>query len=109
MEHAVGLEAEHRRRERIARASQLLEELAQRLAAPNRDCALRTRFTLYPEERTTSRPTAEQILSSYSLTQRNVVSHNDVDVHAFEPELTDLQEHVLDLLGVPASRYRPDA
>ncbi len=68
-----------------------------------------TELPLYPEERTTSRPTAEQILRLYSLTQRNVVSHNDVDVHAYEPELTDLQEHVLDLLGVPASRYRPDA
>jgi transposase len=64
---------------------------------------------LYPEERTTSRPTAEQIFRLYSLTQRNVISHNNVDVHAYEPELTDLQEHVLDLLGVPARHYRPDA
>ncbi len=68
-----------------------------------------TELPLYPEERTTSRPTAEQILRLYSLTQRNIISHNDVDVHTYEPELTDLQAHVLDLLGVPASRYRPDA
>jgi transposase len=64
---------------------------------------------LYPEERTTSRPTAEQIFRLYSLTQRNVISHNGIDLHAYEPELTALQERVLDLLGVPASRYRPNA
>ena len=63
---------------------------------------------LYPEERTTSRPTAEQIFRLYSLTQRNIISHNDTDVHTYEPELTDLQAHVLDLLGVPATRYRPN-
>ena len=68
-----------------------------------------TELPLYPEERTTSRPTAEQILRLYSLTQRNVISHNGIDLHAYEPELTDLQERVLDLLGVPASRYRPNA
>ena len=66
-------------------------------------------LALYPEERTTSRPTAEQILRLYSLTQRNVITHHDTVLHAFEPELTTLQEQVLDLLGVPANRYRPDA
>ena len=45
----------------------------------------------------------------FSLTQRNVITHNGTDLHAFEPELTNLQEQVLDLLGVPANRYRPDA
>ena len=64
---------------------------------------------LYPEERTTSRPTAEQILRLYSLTQRNVITHNGNDLHAYEPELTHLQQTVLDLLGVPANRYQPDA
>ena len=29
-------------------------------------------------------------------------------LHAYEPELTTLQAHVLDLLGVPESRYRPN-
>ncbi len=60
---------------------------------------------LYPEERTTTRPTAEQILRLYSLTQRTIISFNDIDIHTFEPELTELQHQVLDLLGVPASRY----
>jgi hypothetical protein len=68
-----------------------------------------TELPLYPAERTTSRPTAEQIFRLYSLTQRNVITHDDVDVHAYEPELTDLQARVLDLPGVPTSRYRPDS
>lgn len=63
---------------------------------------------LYPEERTTTRPTALQILRLYSHTQRHVITIDDRDVHAFEPELTELQKRVLDLLGVPATRYRPD-
>ena len=63
---------------------------------------------LYPEERTTSRPTAEQILRLYSHTQRHVITIDDRDVHAYEPELTELQAQILDLLGVPATRYRPD-
>lgn len=67
-----------------------------------------TELPLYPEERTTSRPTAEQIFRLYSLTQRNIISRNGIDVHTYEPELTDLQAHVLDLLGVPATRYRPN-
>ena len=61
---------------------------------------------LYPEERTTQRPTAEQILRLFSLTQRHTLQHNGEDVHTFEPELTDLQRQVLTLLRVPESVYR---
>jgi transposase len=64
---------------------------------------------LYPEERTTSRPTAEQILRLYSLTQRHLITHHNDVLHAYEPELTPLQQQVLDLLGIPESRYRPNA
>ena len=62
---------------------------------------------LYPEERTTSRPTAEQIFRLYSLTQRHLITHENNVLHAYEPELTPLQQQVLDLLGVPENRYRP--
>jgi hypothetical protein len=64
---------------------------------------------LYPEERTTSRPTAEQILRLYSLTQRHLITHHNDVLHAYEPELTPIQQQVLDLLGIPESRYRPNA
>ena len=62
---------------------------------------------LYPEERTTSRPTAEQIFRLYSLTQRHLITHENNVLHAYEPELTPLQQQVLNLLGIPESRYRP--
>jgi transposase len=63
-------------------------------------------LTLYPEERKTQRPTAEQVLRLFSLTQRHVLQHDGHYVRSFEPELTDLQRQVLHLLGVPNSAYR---
>jgi transposase len=63
-------------------------------------------LALYPEERTTHRPTAEQVFRLFSLTQRHVLEHEGQHVRAFEPELTPLQGQVLDLLRVPRSVYR---
>jgi len=60
---------------------------------------------LYPEERVTHRPTAEQILRLYSLIQRHRLSEGGREVQLFEPELTDLQKQVLSLLGVPEIVY----
>lgn len=60
---------------------------------------------LYPEERATKRPTTEQVLRLFSLTQRHVLWYRDVEVKTFEPELTPLQRQILELLGVPASAY----
>jgi transposase len=61
---------------------------------------------LYPEERSTQRPTAEQILRLFSLTQRHILQHDGESIHTFDPELTDLQRQVLTLLKVPVSAYR---
>ena len=61
---------------------------------------------LYPEERCTKRPTAEQILRLFALAQRHILQRDGRDVHVFPPELTDLQTQVLALLGVPESVYR---
>ena len=60
---------------------------------------------LYPEERKDRRPTAEQIFRLFGLLQRNVLTHENRVVKAFEPELTNLQKQVLALLGVPSSAY----
>lgn len=56
---------------------------------------------LYPEERCSRRPTAEQVLRLFSLAQRHVLSAGDQVVQIIEPELTDLQRQVLRLLSVP--------
>ena len=61
---------------------------------------------LYPEERKTQRPTAEQIFRLFSLTQRHVLEHKKQQVRTFEPELSSMQSQVLKLLGVPESAYQ---
>ena len=61
---------------------------------------------LYPEERSTRRPTAEQVLRLFSLTQRHVLEHEGQPLRTFEAELTPLQRQVLGLLGVPEHAYR---
>jgi transposase len=60
---------------------------------------------LYPEERVTKRPTAEQIFRLFTAVQRHEVWHRGHPTTAFEPTLTDLQAEVLSLLGVPPSAY----
>lgn len=60
---------------------------------------------LYPEERLTHRPTAEQVLRLFSLTPRHVLEHDGQIIRTFEPELTELQRQVLTLLGVPETVY----
>jgi len=60
---------------------------------------------LYPEERMTRRPTAEQILRLFTLVQRGRLYYHSHEVRVFRPELTDLQNQVLALLGVPLSAY----
>jgi transposase len=63
-------------------------------------------LALYPEERATHRPTAEQVLRLFSLTQRHVLEQQGQHVRSFEPELTDLQQQVLKLLDIPKNAYR---
>jgi len=63
-------------------------------------------LALYPEERQTFRPTAEQVFRLFSLTQRHVLEHDGQLVRSFEPELTPLQRQVLNLLGVSKQVYR---
>lgn len=60
---------------------------------------------IYPEERTTSRPTSEQILRLFGFAERHVLFEDGREVQEFKPELTDLQRQVLDLMGVPLEVY----
>ena len=60
---------------------------------------------IYPEERTTSRPTSEQILRIFSFSERHVLLENGREVQEFAPKLTDLQKQVLGLMGVPLEVY----
>jgi transposase len=64
---------------------------------------------LYPEERATARPTAEQVLRLFSLAQRHTLRERDSVIRVFHPELTELQLQVLELLGVPELAYAAPA
>jgi transposase len=67
-------------------------------------------LALYPEDRGSRRPTAEQILRLFSLVERHTVLAGDQVLHVIEPTLTPLQKQVLHLLGIPERVYRrPDA
>jgi len=84
----------------------LVQALIERELRRAMQCEGIDKLPLYPEERTTQRPTAEQILRLFSLTQRHILQHDGESIHTFDPELTDLQRQVLTLLKVPASTYR---
>lgn len=62
---------------------------------------------LYPEDRDCQSPSAERILAMFATLQRHELLTNGTIVQTFEPELTTTQRHVLALLGLPASIYRP--
>ena len=63
-------------------------------------------LALYPEDRGSRRPTAEQILRLFSLVERHAVLVGDNVVHVVHPELTPLQKQVLHLLGISERVYR---
>ena len=60
---------------------------------------------LYPQERACRRPTTEHILRLFSLAERITLLASNNIVRVFPPALTQLQRHVLALLGVPDSAY----
>ena len=64
---------------------------------------------LYPEDRTTQRPTAEQIFRLFGLVERHTLHRDGHELRVFDPEFTELQKTVLNLLGVPQAVYRTPA
>lgn len=63
---------------------------------------------LYPEDRGSRRPTAEQILRLFSLLERHIVRAGDQIVRVLHPQLTPLQKQVLQLLDIPEGIFRRD-
>ena len=60
---------------------------------------------LYPEQRACKRPTTEQILRAFALAERHTLWDGERIVQIFTPELTDLQQQILTLIGVPCQVY----
>ena len=67
-----------------------------------------TELSLYPEDRGCTAPTTARILEIFTGVARHELTAPDGQVlRTFHPELTDLQQQVLDLLDIPASVYSP--
>ena len=65
-------------------------------------------LSLYPEDRGCAAPTTARVLEIFSDVARHDLTAGDGTVlRTFQPELTDLQHQVLDLLDIPVSAYSP--
>lgn len=64
-------------------------------------------IALYPEERRCRRPTAEQVMRLFASVARYAIERPSGRRETFPAELSDVQRQVLDLAGVPLSRYIP--
>ncbi len=84
----------------------LVQALIERQIRVGMTAAGLTQLPIYPEERQSKRPTAEQILRLFSHMERSVLMDGDQVVQVFHPELTALQRQVLQLLGVPEQAFR---
>jgi transposase len=88
----------------LALLVQALIERELRLAMQRENIA---ELPLYPEQRSCTRPTTEQILRLFSLAERHALIQDGKTVQEFETQFTDLQRQVLALLGVSEQAFRP--
>ena len=61
---------------------------------------------LYPEERDCQAPTTERILEVFHPLQRHRLRKKGRPVQIFEPELSELQQQILQLLHISVSAFR---
>ncbi len=64
---------------------------------------------LYPELRACTAPSAARILELFSDLTRHQLRHDGQIVQTFHPELSPLQDQVLQLLQIPTTNYTPRA
>ncbi len=60
---------------------------------------------IYPELRACEAPSTERILTVFTDITRHELHSQGQLVQTFEPQLTPLQQQILDLLGIPATTY----
>lgn len=89
----------------IALLAQCLIERELRAAMTRHDIA---QLALYHEDRTSKAPTAARVFDQFADAARHHLTARDGrhTVQIFEPQLTDLQNQILDLLAIPHSAYR---
>ena len=64
-----------------------------------------TDLPLYHEDRSCTAPTAARVFNHFADVQRHHLTRDDEHVQTFEPQLTPLQQQLLDLLGMPPAAY----
>lgn len=87
----------------------LAEALIEREVRASMKAANLAGVPLYPEFRNCPAPSAPRILEIFNDVQRHRLMTGDAIVQVFEPQLTALQENILDLLHVPAAAYTSNA
>jgi Domain of unknown function (DUF4277) len=86
----------------IAMLIQALIERQIRTAMTNRRLP---ELSLYPEDRGCAAPTAARVLEIFTGLARHHLTRDGHLVQTFQPELTDLQRQILDLLDIPINAY----
>jgi transposase len=61
---------------------------------------------LYPEERDCRAPATERILDLFQPLQRHRLFRRRTHIQTFEPQLSDLQAQVAELLNIPRSAFK---
>ncbi|MGH3448806.1 MAG: hypothetical protein ACRDQA_09580 [Nocardioidaceae bacterium] len=84
----------------------LIQALIERhIRAAMADRGLR-QLSLYPEDRGCTAPTTARVLEIFTGIARHRLTNADgAHLKTFQPQLTELQTLVLDLLDIPASAY----
>ena len=90
----------------IALLCQCLIERELRAAMTRQDVH---QLALYHEHRTSKAPTAARVFDLFAETARHHLTSHGETVQIFDPQLSDLQHQVLDLLGVPPDAYTSPA
>lgn len=83
----------------------LTEALIEREIRTSMKAEALTGIPLYPELRNCPAPSAPRVLEIFTGIQRHHLISGEEVVQIFEPDLTPLQENVLNLLHVPATVY----
>ena len=68
----------------------------------------RESIRIYPELRSCESPTTDRVLGDFSMVQMNWIESGGKIVKKFLPKLTQRQEDLLRLAGVPNSEYQKD-
>jgi transposase len=62
-------------------------------------------LALYHEDRSCTAPTAARVFDHFSDVQRHHLTRDEQHIQVFQPQLTPLQQQLLELLGTPTSAY----